>query len=103
MSRQVKYCAATLHRLWEEGASYQEISVALGCSMSFVSRLKERHKLANRQKATVEIFADDPTPEQIDERAEECRRRRLGPGLNRHERFSVPRYSWDGYRFHALT
>lgn len=102
MSRQVKYCAATLHRLWARGDSYQEIAAALGCSESYVSRLKERHKLPNRQKPTVEILAADPTLEQIEERAAECRQRRVGPGLHKHERFSVPRYGWDGYRFLAL-
>ena len=100
--RSVVYCAATLHQLWARGDSYQEIAAALGCSQSFVSRLKERHKLPNRQKATREIYEDDPTPEQIAERAAECRERRAALATLREERISVPRYSWDGYRFNTL-
>jgi hypothetical protein len=92
----------TLHRLWARGDSYQEIAAALGCSQSFVSRLKDRHKLPNRQKATKDILADDPTPEEIAERAAECRARRV-VATPKEERFSVPRYMWDGFRFHGLT
>jgi hypothetical protein len=100
--RSVDYCAVTLHRLWARGDSYSEIAAALGCSQSFVQRLKTRHKLPNRQKATKDILADDPTPEQIEERAAECRARRI-VATPKEERFSVPRYSWDGFKFHGLT
>jgi hypothetical protein len=100
--REIEYCALTLHRLWARGDSYQEIAAALGCSQTFVSRLKERHKLSNRQKATRDILADDPTPEEIAERAAECRARRVQPEP-KGERVSVPRYMWDGFRFHGLT
>jgi len=99
---EVKYCALTLHQLWASGASYVEIAAALGCSQSFVSRLKDRHKLPNRQKATRDILADDPTPEEIAERAAECRARRV-VATPKGERVSVPRYMWDGFRFHGLT
>jgi hypothetical protein len=99
--REVDYCVATLHRLWARGDSYQEIAAALGCSQSFVSRLKDRHKLANRQKATRDILADDPTPEEIAERAAECRARRVQPEP-KGERVSVPRYMWDGFRFRSI-
>jgi hypothetical protein len=67
-----------------------------------VQRLKTRHKLPNRQKATKDILADDPTPEQIAERAAECRALRV-VATPKEERFSVPRYMWDGFRFHGLT
>jgi hypothetical protein len=103
MSKPIEYCAVTLHQLWASGASYQEIAAALGCSESYVHRLKMRHKLPNRQKSTREIFEDDPTPEQIAERAAECRARRPGLPEPKGERVSVPRYSWDGYRFHGLS
>ena len=100
--REVEYCTATLHRLWARGDSYQEIAAALGCSQSFVSRLKDRHKLPNRQKATKDILADDPTPDEIAERAAECRARRVQPEP-KGERYSIPRYTWDGFKFHGLT
>jgi len=100
--REVNYCAATLHRLWARGDSYQEIAAALGCSQSFVGRLKDRHKLPNRQKATKDILDDDPTPEQIAERAAECRARRV-VATPKEERFSVPRYTWDGFTFRGIV
>ena len=100
--REIEYCALTLHQLWASGASYVEIAAALRCSQSYVHRLKTRHKLPNRQKGTREIFEDDPTPEQIAERAAECRARRVQPEP-KGERYSIPRYTWDGFKFHGLT
>jgi transposase len=99
----VEYCALTLHRLWARGDSYQEIAAALGCSMSFVSRLKDRHKLPNRQRSLREVFENDPTPEQIAERAAECRARRPGPAEPKELRVSAPRYTWTGTGFRGIT
>ena len=101
-TRKIEYCAVKLHELWARGDSYLEIAAALGCSESFVHHLKVRHKLPHRQKPTREIFDDDPTPEQIAERAAECRAKRVVP-TPKDERFSIPKYSWDGYRFHGLS
>jgi hypothetical protein len=100
--REVDYCVATLHLLWARGDSYQEIAAALGCSQSYVHRLKTRHKLPNRQKATRDILADDPTPEEIAERAAECRSRRVQPEP-KGERVSTPRYTWTGTGFRGIT
>jgi hypothetical protein len=100
--REIEYCTLTLHRLWARGDSYQQIAAALGCSQTFISTLKDRHKLPNRQKPNREIFDDDPTPEQIAERAAECRAKRVVP-TPKEERFSIPRYSWDGYRFNGIS
>jgi len=101
--REFEYCALTLHELWASGVSYIEIAAALGCSQSYVHRLKTRHKLPNRQRANREIFNSDPTPEQIAERAAECIARREGPPEPKGERFSIPRYSWDGRRFTGIV
>ena len=100
--REIEYCALTLHRLWARGDSYQEIAAALGCSQTFISTLKDRHKLPNRQRPNREIFEDDPTPEQIAERAAECRARRVQP-TPKGERVSVPRYTWTGTGFRGIT
>jgi len=100
--REVEYCAVTLHRLWARGDSYQEIAAALGCSQSYVHRLKTRHKLPNRQKPNREIFDADPTPEEIAERAAECRSRRVQPEP-KGERVSTPRYTWTGTGFRGIT
>lgn len=101
-TRKIEYCAVNLHELWARGDSYLEIAAALGCSESFVHHLKVRHKLADRQRPTRAILEDDPTPEQIAERAAECRAKRVVP-TPKDERFSIPKYSWDGYRFHGLS
>lgn len=98
--RTVKYSASKLHALWAAGASYQEIAAALGCSQSFIQRLKTRHKLPNRQRANREIFEDDPTPEQIAERAAEQRAKRITPPPA-PERVEIKKYSWDGVAFHG--
>jgi hypothetical protein len=100
--KDVDYCPVLLRQLWARGDSYQKIAAALGCSQSYVSRLKVRHKLPDRQKVTRDILEDDPTPEQIAERAAECRARRVVP-TPKEERFSIPKYSWDGYRFNGIS
>jgi hypothetical protein len=73
----IKYCTKQLHDLWDGGASYAEIAAVLGCSHSYVHDLKVRHKLPNRQRPTREIFENDPTPDQIRERAAEIRERHM--------------------------
>ena len=99
----VDYCAEKLHRLWARGDSYRDIAAALGCSMSYVSRLKARHKLPNRQRGVKEIDEPDPTPEQIAERAAECRARRPDPATPRDERVSIVRYTWTGKGFQGIV
>ena len=101
--KDVDYCPVTLRQLWARGDSYQEIAAALGCSQSYISRLKVRHRLPDRQKPTSEILADDPTPEQIEQRAAECRARRLEPAEPKEQRYSVPRYTWTGKGFQGIV
>ena len=101
--KDVDYCPVTLRQLWARGDSYQEIAAALGCSQSYISRLKVRHSLPDRSRANRDILADDPTPEQIAERAAECRARRPGPAEPKEQRVSVPWYTWTGTGFRGLT
>lgn len=101
--RVVEYCALTLHEMWARDATYQEMADAIGCSKAFILRLKKRHNLPNRQRKLKDIYADDPTPEQIATLAAECRARRVGPPEHKAERFSTPRYSWDGKRFTGIV
>lgn len=95
----VTYCALQLHALWAAGVSYRDIAAALGCSESFVHRLKERHKLPNRQRTNREIFEDDPTPDQIAERAAEVRAMRIEKAPPPPNRVEIKEYSWDGVAF----
>lgn len=73
--RRLQYSVTELFALWGSGASYDAIAAAIGCNVGTVQKLKERHKLPNRKRQTNTEFkpADDPTPEQIAERARECR------------------------------
>jgi len=72
--RKFDYSVLELHRLWASGASYDEIAAALGCGASLVCRLKVRHKLPDRPRKGVKGDRD-PTPQEIAERARECRER----------------------------
>lgn len=68
------YSVTELFRLWAGGASYKEIAASLGVTESYVHKLKERHKLPNR-KREYSAPTNDPTPEEIEQRAAECRER----------------------------
>ena len=73
------YCEIQLRQWWREGLSYTEIAAAIGCTKGFIYRLKERHKLPKRRRASLGFRGDDPTPQQIAQRAMECRARRTAP------------------------
>ena len=97
------YSLTLLKRLWAEGKTHIEIASALGCSEMYVSQLRERHKLPRRRQVRHGPQEFDPTPEQIAERAAECRARRPDPAEPREQRVSVPRYTWTGTGFRGLT
>lgn len=77
MPQRMTYSALQLHEMWAAGDSREEIAAALGCSTSHVQELCRRHKLPRRQRPVKEIFENDPTPEQIAERAAEIRERHM--------------------------
>ena len=61
-------------RLWHDPTlSRRDIGLALGVSQSFLSTMAARLGLPRRQTRHCE--ANDPTPEEIAERARECRER----------------------------
>jgi hypothetical protein len=64
-----------LHQLWHSGVPAEEIGRHLGVSKHAVFKAVERHKLGRRPK-TYTPRTDDPTPDQIAERAAHCRRMR---------------------------
>jgi hypothetical protein len=97
------YSVARLEQLWAAGKTHVEIAAALGCATAYVAELVARHNLPRRRRAYHGPQEDDPTPEQIAERAAECRARREPPSVPKTERVSAPKYSWDGYRFHGIT
>lgn len=69
----VVYCEKQLREWWRKGYSYTKLAAAIGCSKGFIYRLKERHKLPKRRRSGC---GANPTPQQIAQRASECRARR---------------------------
>lgn len=63
-----------LHSLWASELELPEIAVRLGCSVSTLYMLRDRHKLPPRPRMRVSVLTD-PTPQEIEERARECRER----------------------------
>ena len=63
-----------LHSLWASELELAEIAVRLGCSVSTLYMLRDRHKLPPRPRMRVSLLTD-PTPQEIEERARECRER----------------------------
>jgi hypothetical protein len=97
------YDKNVLKRLWAAGKTHVEIAAALGCSAGYVEKLRKRHGLPRRPRCHHGPQEDDPTPEQIKERAAECIARREPPAVPKTERVIAPKYSWDGFRFTALS
>ena len=97
------YSVTKLKRLWAEGKTHPEIASALGCSEMYVSHLRKLHKLPRRRPVRHGPQELDPTPEQIAERAAECRARRPGPAEPKEQRVSMPRYTWTGTGFRGIT
>lgn len=61
-----------LHSLWASELELAGIAVRLGCSVSTLYMLRDRHKLPPRPRMRVSVLTD-PTPQEIEERACECR------------------------------
>ena len=63
-----------LHSLWASELELPEIAVRLGCSVSTLYMLRDRYKLPIRPRMRVSVLTD-PTPQEIEDRARECRER----------------------------
>ena len=64
-----------LHEMWMAGASAEEIGRRFGIAYTTVYKWAERYKLPKRTQRHGTLV--DPTPEEIAERARECRERHL--------------------------
>ena len=69
---------ALLFELWNSDMVKAEICQRLGVSVSHLSVLAKRHHLPKRRPVRCQSDTD-PTPQQIEERAAECRARRVQP------------------------
>ena len=67
---------ALLFQLWNSDMVKAEICQRLGVSVSHLSVLAKRHHLPKRRPVKCQSDVD-PTPEEIEERAAECRARRV--------------------------
>jgi hypothetical protein len=63
-----------LFMLWHTQATLAEIAEQLGCKVTTLWTLKRRHKLPPKRRPDGSSLSD-PTPQQIEERARECRER----------------------------
>ena len=68
--------ALILHEMWTRGASVQEIGRRFGVSVSTVWKWKLQYKLPQRAMPQ-KLERGCPTPEEIAERAAECRARHM--------------------------
>lgn len=77
MKRRVQICEAQFRRLWAEGLSRQDLALHFNCSVSWIDNYRMELALPARTRANPqECYSPaDPTPEQIAERARECRER----------------------------
>ena len=78
----IVYSVPELHRLWASGMSHRDIAAALGCSESCITKLKARHKLPTRPRAEKLVYETDPTPDELEQRARECRERHFAQRRN---------------------
>lgn len=71
-------CEAEFRRVWEAGElSRTEMAIHFGCSVSSIDNLRITLGLKKRKRTPwrVRQVIPDPTPEEIAERARECRER----------------------------
>lgn len=76
MTPKNSYSVPELFRLWAGGASYKTIAASLGVTESYVHKLKDRHKLPNRERKQGKPTAD-PTDEEYEARKAEVKARHL--------------------------
>jgi hypothetical protein len=69
-----KVDAVLLHKLWHSDMETADIAFALGVSLSTLHNVRQKYGLPKRPRAEVTLVAD-PTPQEIAERARQCRER----------------------------
>lgn len=78
MGRRVTYSVPELFRLWaDESLTRAEVARLLGVTAGQLAKLASRHGLGFRGRRQRAFSMDDPTPEQIAERAAECRAKHM--------------------------
>lgn len=65
---------ALLFELWHSEIETADIAVRIGVSQCTLNKLRKRYGLPKRKRVAVPLVSD-PTPEEIEQRARECRER----------------------------
>lgn len=89
---------AELHRLWMEDTHVDDIAKHFGVTKHVVYTIQRKYKLPPRGRVCRD-HVEDPTPEQIEERAREIRLRR--PEISA-ERVEAKQYEWNGRGWNAI-
>lgn len=85
---------AEFRRLWDQGLTRVEMATHFGCSISKIDTYRMRLNLRKRyvRKTRTGALETDPTPEEIAERAAECRARHMAE--KRREPDVLPTRKW---------
>lgn len=73
--KKLRICEAEFRRLWAAGCSRTQLAEHFDCSVSWIDNYRMSLALPVRQRKNPResYSAFDPTPEQIEQRAQECR------------------------------
>lgn len=88
-----------LQRLWESRMIAEDIAKHFGVSRTFIYEARKAMQLPERDPVRADAVPD-PTPEEIAERARECRERR---GSSASAGVEVKQVRWNGRAFDALA
>jgi hypothetical protein len=93
-----------LFKLWNSDRTTTQVHQELGITYNQLVRLVAQHKLGKKPRVQARL-AKDPTPEEIAERAAECRRKRKtavrvsatshGSRIEHAARWTAPVYSYS--------
>lgn len=97
MKRRVQIPEAEFRRLWAAGASRQDLAERYRCSVSWIDNYRMELALPARKRANPQecYSANDPTPEEIAERARELREKHYAERRMETDEASRAR-SWRG-------
>ena len=92
------YSVPELFRLWaDESLTRAEVARLLGVTAGQLAKLASRHGLGFRGRRQRAFSMDDPTPEQIAERAAECRAKHMAQRRAEPDEASRKK-AWHGRR-----
>jgi len=91
-------------RLWFSDASLAEICETLGITGGSLWHLQNKHRLPARGRPRdTQRRPDDPTPEEIEQRAAECREKRTKEEQARNERIGRIDYAIPAFAYHCRS